>query len=191
MGFCWFLSDRQQHSISNSPYRGSYSFRPSQPVRTFAHTTRLAERSPRLAGFRTFGKVSGWRNRPGAANFPENLRPTVAIFRFWEFTRRDRVRSHCRPGREGVSTFCDETAFAASQPRGPSSENSGRAPRVRPTFGKTGSIDFRSNARLDRSCRCRDKLAQGGDRGGLACGPMVHRRPSVEKSEWRTKANTV
>jgi hypothetical protein len=51
------------------------SCRPSQPVRTFAWTARLAEKGPHLAGFRTFGKVSGWRNRPRA---PPNSRKSPA-----------------------------------------------------------------------------------------------------------------
>jgi hypothetical protein len=59
----------------DSTIRRFESSRPSQLVRTFAYTARSAEKSPHLAGFRTFGKVSGWRNRPRA---PPNSRKSPA-----------------------------------------------------------------------------------------------------------------
>ena len=51
------------------------SSRPSQAVRAFDHGPQLADKGPRLAGFRVFGKVSRQRNRPWA---PPNSRKSLA-----------------------------------------------------------------------------------------------------------------
>ncbi|MDB5617861.1 hypothetical protein [Tardiphaga sp.] len=46
----------------DSPMRRFEPSRPSQAFRAFGQTAPLAEKGPHLAGFRTFGKVSEWRN---------------------------------------------------------------------------------------------------------------------------------